>query len=52
MPNWKSPEPDGVQEYWIKNLINLHTRIALQLDRCLHENNSPNGWLLERLCIV
>ena len=45
MPNWKSPEPDGVQEYWIKNLINLHTRIALQLDRCLHENNSPK-WMV------
>ena len=34
----KSPGPDDVQGYWIKNLRNLHTRIALQLDRCLQEN--------------
>ena len=39
MPNWKSPGPDGVQGYWIKNLSNLHGNIALQLDRCLQENN-------------
>ena len=39
MLNWKSPGPDGVQGYWIKNLSNLHNGIALQLDRCLQENN-------------
>ena len=39
MPNWKSPGPDGVQGYWIKNLSNLHNSIALQLDRCFQENN-------------
>ena len=41
MPNWKTPFPDGVQGYWIKNLNNLHGNIALQLDRCLQENNVP-----------
>ena len=45
MPNWKSPGPDGVQEYWIKNLNNLHGNIALQLDRCLQENNVPS-WMV------
>ena len=35
MPNWKSPGPDGVHGYWIKNLSNLHNSIALQLDRNL-----------------
>ena len=39
MPNWKIPGPDGVQQYQIKNLSNLHKSIALQLDRCLQENN-------------
>ena len=29
MPNWKSPGPDAVQGYWIKNLSNLHNSIAL-----------------------
>ena len=45
MPNWKSPGPDGVQGYWIKNLGNLHNSIALQLDRCLQENNLPK-WMV------
>ena len=39
IPNRKSPGPDGVQGYCIKNLSNLHGNIALQLDRCLQENN-------------
>ncbi|XP_063609949.1 uncharacterized protein LOC134783877 [Penaeus indicus] len=41
LPNWKSPEPDGVQGYWIKNLSNLHGSIVHQLDRCLQENHVP-----------
>ena len=41
MPNWKSPGPDAVQGYWIKNLSNWHSSIALQVDRCLQENNFP-----------
>ena len=45
MPNWKSPGPDGVQGYWVKNLSNLHNSIALQLDRCLQENNFPE-WMV------
>ena len=44
MPYWKSPGPDGVQGYWIKNLNNLPGNIALQLDRCLQENNVPS-WM-------
>ena len=53
MPNWKTPGPDGVQRYWIKNVSNLHNSIALQLDRCLQENNLPK-WMVTRktlLCI-
>ena len=41
IPKWKSPGPDGVQGYWIKNLTNLHGRIALQLDTCLQDKNVP-----------
>ena len=42
-----SPGPDDVQGYWIKNLSNLHTRIASQLDRCLQENTFPK-WMVTR----
>ena len=34
-----------MQGYWIKNLSNLHNSIALQLDRCLQENNLPK-WMV------
>ena len=53
MPNWKSPGPDGVLRYWIKNLNNLHNSIALPLDRCLQENNLPNWMVTAKtlLCI-
>ena len=37
--------PDSVQEYWMKDLNNLHTRITLQLDRCLQKNNLPK-WMV------
>ena len=52
MPNWKSPGPNGVQGYWIKNLSNVHGNVALQLDRCLQENNVPS-WMVTRktLCV-
>ena len=45
MLKWKSPGPGGVQGYWIKNLSNLHNSIALQLHRCLQENNLPK-WMV------
>ena len=41
MPNWKSPDPDGVQGYWIKNLTNTQEMIANQLGKCLQENDVP-----------
>ena len=45
MSNWKSPSPDGVKGYWIKNLSNPHGNVALQLDRCLQEKNVPS-WMV------
>ena len=54
VPNSKSPDPDGVQECWIKKLSNLHNSTALQLDRCLRKNNFPK-WMVTRkelICIT
>ena len=45
MPNWKSPGPDGVQGYWLKNLSSFHEKLAEQLDRCLQENKVPK-WMV------
>ena len=35
MPNWKSPGPDLVQGFGLKNLSSLHERVRLQLKECL-----------------
>ena len=40
MPNWKAPGKDGVQGYWIKNLSNLHERIAVQISKILMGDDS------------
>ena len=35
MPNGKSPRPDLVQGFWLKNFIGLHEKVSLQLKGCL-----------------
>ena len=36
MPNWKSPGPDFVQEFWLRNNNNsLHVGVRFQLTQCL-----------------
>ena len=31
LKNWKSPGPDLVQGFWLKNFSSLHERVRLQL---------------------
>ena len=33
MPNWKSPGPDLVQGFWLKNFHSLHEKVRLQLKK-------------------
>ena len=35
MPNWKSPDPDLVQGFWLKNVSSLHERVRLQVKECV-----------------
>ena len=44
MSNWKSPGPDLVQGFCLKNFISLHERVRLQLKDCLDSAFVP-GWL-------
>ena len=44
MPNWKSPGPDLVQGFWLKNFSSLHERVRLQLKECLDSGFVPT-WL-------
>ena len=45
IPNWKAPGKHGVQGYWIKNLSNLHERIAIQINKILIGEDSPPAWM-------
>ena len=44
MPNWKSPGPDLVRGFWLKNVSSLHERVRLQLKECLESGFVPS-WL-------
>ena len=44
MPNWKSPGPDLVQWFWLKNFNSLHERVRLQLKECLDSGFVPS-WM-------
>ena len=41
MPNWKSPDPDLVQGFGLKNFSILHERVRLQLSECLDSGFVP-----------
>ena len=42
MPNWKSPGPDLVQGFWLKNFSSLHESVRLQLKECLDSDLVPS----------
>ena len=42
MPNWKSPGPDLVQGFWLKNFSSLRERVRLQLKECLDSGLAPS----------
>ena len=42
MRNWKSPGPDLVQGFWVKNFSSLHQRVRLQLKGCLDSGFVPS----------
>ena len=42
MPNWKSPGPDLVQGFWLKNFSSLHEKVRLQLKECLDSGFVPS----------
>ena len=48
--NWKTPGKDKIHGYWIKNLTNLHERLAWQLQSVL-EGNVPE-WIVEGRILI
>ena len=41
-PNLKSPGPDLVQGFWLKNFSSLHEKVRLQVKECLDIGFAPN----------
>ena len=52
VPNWKAPGPDGVQGFWIKNLMSLHELIAMHLQQCLDSGNVPTWMTSGRTALI
>ena len=40
-PNWKTPGPDGVQGYWLKNFNSMHKYLAEYLHRLVQGDDIP-----------
>ena len=45
MPNWKAPDKNGVQGYWLKNLTSLHPRIPVQLNQIFDGERPLPDWM-------
>ena len=45
IPNWKSPEPDGVQSHWMKKVTALRERIAKQMDNIISNSEDIPKWM-------
>ena len=44
MANWKSPGPDLVQKFWLKNFSSFHETVRLQIKECL-DSGFVSSWL-------
>ena len=52
MPNWKSPGPDLVQGFWLKNFSSLYERVRLQLKECLDSGLVPSRFTKRRMSLL
>ena len=52
VPNWKSPGPDGVQGFWIKNFTSLHQLIQTHLQKCLDDGIVPKWMTSGRTALI
>ena len=52
MLNWKSPGPDLVQGFWLKNFSSLHERVRLQPKECLDNGLVPSWFTRGRASLL
>ena len=44
--NWKSPESDNVQGFWLKNFTTIQDRLLNNLTECIEKGNVPD-WMIK-----
>ena len=52
MPNWKSPGPDLVQGFWLKNFSSLHERVRFKLKERLDSGFLPSWFTRGRTSLL
>jgi hypothetical protein len=52
MANWKSPGPDGLQNFWLKKLESLHRDLASEFTRMLDTPTSLPDWFTAGVTIL
>ena len=46
IPNWKTPDHDGIYGFWFKIFTSIHTRLAMEMNWCFKKINIP-GWVIK-----
>ena len=52
MASWKSPGPDGLHGYWLKNFTTVHARLVEQLNECLQHRRVPTWMTKGRTVLI
>ena len=52
MASWKSPGPDGLHGYWLKNFTTVHARLVEQLNECLQHKMVPTWMTKGRTVLI
>ena len=52
MSNWKSPGPDNVQGFWLKNFTKMHDKLLNNLAQCIEEGNVPDWMTKGRTVLI
>ena len=52
MQNWKLPDPDLVQRFWLKNVSSFHERVKLHLQECLDSRFDPSSLTRRRTSLL
>ena len=51
MASWKSPGPDDLHGYWLKNFTTVHARLVEQLNECPQQKMAPT-WMTKGRAIL